>query len=41
MVDGQSNKKRKVEILKELFVKGKNGGWEMDTAKPKFKQDLT
>jgi len=36
-----SNKRQKQDLLKELFVKGKSGNWEMDTSKPIFKQELT
>ena len=41
MVDGENNKKRKTDLIKELFVKGKSGGWEMDTEKPIFQQEVT
>ena len=40
MIDG-SNKRQKQDLIKELFVKGKNGLWETDTSKPIFKQELT
>jgi len=41
MIDNTGNKRQKMDYIKELFVKGKSGSWEMDTTKPIFKQELT
>ena len=41
MIDGTANKRQKMDYIKELYVKGKSGAWEMDTTKPIFKQELT
>jgi len=41
MIDGTSNKRQKQDLINALYVKGKSGGWETDTSKPIFKQELT
>ena len=41
MHDEANTKRAKLDVIKDLFVKGKNGGWEMDTNKPRFKQEPT
>ena len=41
MIEGSDSKKQKCELIKDLFQKGKNGGWEMNVDNPKFQQELT
>jgi len=41
MIEGQDSKKQRIDLIKELFKKGSNGGWEMDAKQPKFMQELT
>ena len=37
--DGAATKKQKTEVVRDLFVKGKEGGWVVDMSKPRFQQD--
>jgi len=40
MIDTAPTQRAKTDLISQLFIKGK-GGWETDTTKPIFKQELT